>query len=928
LLHRLPTLNRDLYDFVQIAPGVSTRTGVPQAGGISGGGVNLRFNDYLIDGVSERFLSGNSSVAFGGGKSVPIEAVKEYQVLLSPFDVRYGDFAGAMVNTITRSGTNVLSGSAFVYERSDRLSRTGDSTGASPYERHQVGFLVGGPIVRDRLQFLVAPEFQGLTAPARGPYIGEPATAATSVPVNIADAGRFADALRSWGLVPGSSGAVATGNPLVNLFARLDLAIPGWNSRAVASLNYARNANDMFSRDTPDTFSLSSYRKTQEFTSRLSSLRLHTSLRGGGDNELVLSHHPVSGATTPNAREPVVQVIVPGVPDGSEILKAGGAEAAQGKTQHALTVGLTDNLTVPVGRSHELTVGVQAEYLRLEGGGQNNTYGTWTFASLDSLAAGIAQRFERRVDLGVSSATISGIQYGVYVGDRWRAAGPLTITFGLRGDALAIAGHPPYNPAVDSLFGRRTDVTPASRLLLSPRVGFTWNVSGDWRDRLRGGVGVFSGRPPLAWLQSAFLSYGAGSIALKCGILASDAGLPPRFVPDYRAPPATCANGRSAANSEVDLLDRGLRMAQTLRTSLAWDRRLSADAVATIDATVTRNISDFVFANLNLRGPQGTDAHGRVMYGTISSTGVASPALASTFPEVVDLRNSSAGQTLQVSGRVEKRFSHRLGASVSYGWTQARDVEMALRSGVSGNALWSSARTVSGRLDDLSTGVSLYDLPHRVVVALTWTAPWLSRPTDFSLYYVGESGSPVTYVARGIGRRGDLNADGATGNDPIYVPKSSYDTSEIRFSGVSDTPGADNSPAAQAARIAGQQAAFEAFVGGTGCLRRQRGLIMARNTCRAPWTNTSIATVRQALVVTRGRALTAQLDVFNVLNLLSSSWGQYRVADGALLEQVGETPGSAATAQPVFRYDVTRPRWVTQPTESAFQLQLALRYSF
>jgi hypothetical protein len=330
-----------------------------------------------------------------------------------------------------------------------------------------------------------------------------------------------------------------------------------------------------------------------------------------------------------------------------------------------------------------------------------------------------------------------------------------------------------------------------------------------------------------------------------------------------------------------------------------------------------------------LRGPQGADRNGRAMYGTINVAGVSSPALVSSgFSEVIDLRNTSAGHSFQLSGRLEKRFSHGFAASASYTYTQVRDVELPLRSGVSGISLWSAARTVSGQHDDLSTGVSLYDLPHRIVFAATYAAPWRRWPTDLSLYFVGESGSPLTYVAKGTGRRGDLNADGATGNDPIYVPKSAFDSSEIRFSGVSSAFGADNSTAAQSARVAAQQAAFDGLVNGTPCLRSQRGQIMARNSCRAPWTNTTIASVRQALIITHGHAITAQLDVFNVLNLLRSSWGDYRVADGGLLEHVGETPGSPASAQPVFRFDPTRPQWVTKATESAFQLQLALRFSF
>ncbi len=193
-----------------------------------------------------------------------------------------------------------------------------------------------------------------------------------------------------------------------------------------------------------------------------------------------------------------------------------------------------------------------------------------------------------------------------------------------------------------------------------------------------------------------------------------------------------------------------------------------------------------------------------------------------------------------------------------------------------------------------------------------------------SFYYVGESGRPFTYRAWGVGRRGDLNADGSNVNDPIYVPRHAFDTNEIRFSGHSAQAGADTSAAAQAERVSRQQAAFERFIQSSSCLRRQRGRILERNSCREPWSHTTVLSVRQAIPIAGG-GLEAELDLFNVLNLLDSDWGLFRVAEPAVLQHVGQTRDGE---QPIFRFDTTRPRWTTLPTESAFQLQFALRYRF
>jgi hypothetical protein len=227
----------------------------------------------------------------------------------------------------------------------------------------------------------------------------------------------------------------------------------------------------------------------------------------------------------------------------------------------------------------------------------------------------------------------------------------------------------------------------------------------------------------------------------------------------------------------------------------------------------------------------------------------------------------------------------------------------------------------------MSAGISSNDVPHRIVVAGTYVRPWSRGRTELSFYYVAESGRPFTYIAFGALGRGDLNADGSNANDPVYVPRNALDPLEIQFSGISDSLGADNSTAAQADRERMQRDAFEDFIQHTSCLRSQRGHILERNSCREPWSNTTIASVRQAFPLA-GRLVEAQLDVFNVLNLLNDDWGQRREAAPALLEHVGQTAEQVQLSRPVFRFNTTIPVWTTLSVESAFQLQLALRYRF
>lgn len=925
LVARLPTLNRNFQDFVTLAPYVSTKVGSGRTG-VSGGGANFRFNSFLVNGASERFVNGGVSAAASVGKSIPLDAVKEYQVLVAPYDVRYGGFAGALVNTITQSGTNEFHGSTFGYWRNDKLTRDGVDAAPSPYDRRQVGFSLGGPIVRDRVHFFVASEIQHLTQPAAGPYVGQPPGLSPAVPVSEADLTRMQRIMQdTYGMTPGSAQFVENSTPLVNLFARVDAAIPAWNSRIMAFVSSARTREPQFSRAASDTFAFSSYRYAADIGVDVAALQVHSDLNSA-HNELLATLSWDHGDQVPEVRQPLVRVLMPGTGGSSVLAIAGSAPQAQGPFGRGRSFTIRDELSLPWAGNHLLVAGIQVERFRVLRGGVLGGYGTWTFGSLDAFAAGTPTRFELRKDFGSESRPLHGGQYAAYLGDEWHLGQRLAITTGIRAELLAIDGHAPYNPVIDSIFGRRTDQMPRQRVEFSPRLGFTWDPSPARHERIRGGIGLFTGRPPLAWYVPALANHGEGIGVLACGVLPTDAGLPPAFVPNYEAAPDQCATGAPLAArpfGDVDLLDPGLRMARTLRTSLGYERELPGNLLASTEVLVSRYLTDFLWENLNLRGPQSVDRFGRVLYGTIGANGVAAPALRSSYAEVIELGNTSRNYSYQLAGRVERWLAGGFGASVSYTYSRTRDVQSPSRVNNSGIAMWADARAVSGRHDDSTLGISLNDLPHRIVAALTWAAPWKRWPTQFAFYYVGESGSPFTYIATGAARRGDLNADGSNANDPIYVPQSAFDSSEIRFepytreaAGVLDTVTA-----------AEQASAFDRFVEETPCLRHQRGRILARNSCREPWTHTTIASVRQGIPIGR-QELELEVDAFNLLNLLSDGWGRYRLARPRVLEHVGQQAGADGGSRPIFHFDPAFAKWETLPAESAFQLQVAARYRF
>ena len=289
--------------------------------------------------------------------------------------------------------------------------------------------------------------------------------------------------------------------------------------------------------------------------------------------------------------------------------------------------------------------------------------------------------------------------------------------------------------------------------------------------------------------------------------------------------------------------------------------------------------------------------------------------------DVIAITNQSRDYAYNVAGELRKQSRIAdLTASVSYG--QARDVQSPRPVSALLTDNWRFARPVTGRQNDLALGTSDFDQPFQVRASGTLHSPWRRFGTDLSFLYVGGSGFPYTYVAGGTAGRGDLNADGAVGNDPIYIPRAAFDTAEIRFGG-------------SAAEVETQQAAFERFVDGATCLRNQRGRIMARNSCRSPWMSLTNLALRQTLPSVREQSLVFELQVFNLLNLLNSRWGRIALPTGSslattsqipLLSPIGETAGPRA--QPIYRFDSGMPRYSDENFDTYYQLQFAVRYNF
>ena len=957
-LRRLPTINRNFVDFVQLVPQVSTTTGF-----LSGGGVNLRQNSIQIDGAQSSDLFGLGTTgqpgASAGAKSIPLDAVKEYQVLLSPFDVRQGSFGGLLINAVTKSGTNDWHGTVYGDSRSQSLTRSQPYLNA--YKSQHVSASLGGPIVKDKLFLFASGELQKLDQPAGGSYLGALDGFVTQPTIDAVNA-----AAARYGLADGGTGEqIFKKNPNRNAFVRMDAYLP-LSTRLVLRHNYASADNSVFGRGlataaTPN-FNLTSNRYDLSNTSRSSVAELLTNMSSGIYNEFLANYSTIKDFRTVPQKFP--QLTVRGIAQSYDTTKTtnfvlGTENSSQANSLDQRTMEFTDNLTIPLS-SHAITIGGKALYYKSINLFAQNSFGNWTFASLDALNSGVATSYiisaPAPTDPYNGLATIKAATYSGYIEDAWQATPTLSLTFGVRMDKPVFDNVPPLNPEVLADYNRETSSVPHTAQY-SPRFGFNWDVTGDQKNQLRGGVGSFSGPTPFVYLSNAFGNSGlSGYSSITCnGATLTNASGTSTGVPAFNAanasnPPLQCLDGTRpngtiapgaaisgpAAGANVNTIDPNFKNPKYLKATGGYDHRFANGIVGTIEGLYSRSQNNAFYRNLALpANPVGQDIHGRQLYGILTPTG-ATPATSGPRTAVLDVTNASGDYTWSATAQVQKSFTDNFDGSLAYTHQVSRDV-VSLTSSTAGSN-FRYQRDVSGRLDDLSLGKSKYDQPHRIIATGSYRFPTF---TDVSVIYTGNSGAPYDYVyGASVGTTGDLNGDGQSQNDLMYVPRNALDQTEILFAGYNGNTAARTTAATQAQ-------AFENFINNTPCLGEARGTILTRNACRNPWVNEFDLSVAQSLGKLGGRAfenLQVRLDIVNLGNLLNKDWGKQAFSDQgstcgqicsatiALVHTGNALPSGVTTnsplAQGIYTFNTGYQAYNVDNASSNYRMQLSMRYSF
>ena len=617
---RLAVDHRDYTELAVLSPQVTKSPN----GGLSFAGQHDRFNSIQIDGTSNidpfgRSGSGNGTPGSAVGlRAFTPEAVKELQVVTAPFDVRYGNFAGGLINAVTKSGSNQIEGSIVGYlEGSDLTGRDADGNRASAFSRKELELTLGAPIVRDRVALFVDASLHREVSP-QGVPAPTPSSDTTIGGARYGSLVRFGDLLRTYGAEPGSFSSGSYSTPNRNLFLKVTAQL-GLNSRLAVSHNYGHgnNSREIGERDDPGFYGLSSSGAQSPETINATRLSWTTAFGARFSNQMLLARVDDRQTCLPIADFPGVSLST----DEAELF-AGTPGMCQGlETGHTLWE-ITDHFGVAVG-NHRFTFGTHGERLDLVDDVLDVPGGLWVFTSLDSLAQGTAASYLRDFSAaGDSRVAFRVNQIGVYAQDQWVPTPRLTATVGLRLDVPYVPTPPAFNLRAWNKLDIHTSQTPSGNALWSPRLGVNYDPSGRGTTVLRGGVGFFAGPPAYVWFRNVY-----GTVGIRANRIDCEGDDVPAFTLDPKNQPTACAEPSPLA-FPLAYFDPDFRFPRNLKVALGMDRALPWGVVGTVDLLYTRLMNSVEMVDVNLRGPVGTSAGegGRVLYGTIDdSTGERHP---------------------------------------------------------------------------------------------------------------------------------------------------------------------------------------------------------------------------------------------------------------------------------------------------------------
>jgi len=881
----LPTISRGLDNFTRLSP---------QASGTSFVGQDARLNNITVDGTYFNNSFGLGSGQPGGRSNVApisIDAIEQVQVNIAPFDVRQGNFSGAGVNTVTKSGTNSFAGIfQYLYRNQDLVGTQAGSLPFNPgtFNFHQFGASLGGPIIKDKLFFFANYENDKQAAPATTflANTGSQTVAGNTTRVLASDLETFSTYLKTnFGYDTGPYADYNLEVPSTRFLGKLDYnlnesnkisvrynmlnssaGIPVSNSNSLGVLGNRRdNANSM-------SFQNSGYK--QKENNRSFAAQWNSAFGGNKANDLLVSTYKSDESRDSlSGTFPLIDI----QKDGLTYMAAGFEPFTPGNQLRYKSTQVTDNFTI-FGTKHDLNFGLTAEKYHSDNVFFPGSQSVYVYNSLAEFYAD-AEDYKANPNRTASPVTLGRFQlrynnipgaieplqplqvfsWGGYFQDSYRPSDKLRLTLGVRADIHSFDSTGFVNPLANAMTFRdetgaavqyRTQGLPKSTPIFSPRFGFNWDPKGDKTTQVRGGTGLFSGTPPYVWISNQI-----GQNGILTGFDQVSATKTRPFHPDPLHYAPTTVTGAPASSYELNYTDESFKFSQIWRNDIAIDQRLPWGLTGTAEFLYDKDINGVYYINANLPAASSnyTGADTRPKY--------ASNKLNSSVTAAYVLKNQNVGKYWNAAVSVEKAFSNGFYAKAAYSHGEAKNT---IDPGSIAGGSWTN-NAQSGDPNNPGLGFSNNSPGNRAFLAASYRGEYFGwGATTVSMYLEGRTIGNASYTFSG-----DVNGDGASNNDLIYIPKN---TSEMNFEQYSGTVAG----VTKVFTVAAQQAAWENYILQDKYLSAHRGEYAGRGAVFLPmvW-RTDLSVVQEVHGKAAGKmnALSIRMDILNFTNLLNKDWG-------------------------------------------------------
>jgi len=845
-----------------------------------------------------------------GGSNLPRDANVSSSLVTTPYDVSRGGFSGAQFQIRSRPGSNYIARTMSLNLDAPQLQWT-DAAGRSlgqQYSNVSLGGLFAGPIRQDASFFSFAYQLGRRTADLRSP-INTSATGLETSGIAPDSAARLVSILEQLGIptVTGSVPSTKLGAQ-GSLYGSFDLAPQSSSSGQALNLSY----NGSWNRQTPAS-SLTNELPAHsgDRTNWNGGVQgRHTNYFGIG----ILSETSVGLNRSHNFSDPFLSMpsgtvlITSAFPDGSTSIKpvAFGGSASMNTSQVNTGTEFTNQLSwFNASNAHRIKFTTELRRDAFTLNQQNNTLGTFSYASLADLEAQKPSSFSRQLTPRVRS----GSQFigGMSLGDSYKKSDDVQIQFGVRLDGNHFSSKPAFNPELENLFGERNDRAP-NHIYMSPRLGFSWaygtapQVAGfagavrGPRAVIRGGIGLFQNTPNTTLISGAIDNTGLAGALQQVACAGPAAPIPDwsGYAADPSSIPSQCTDGSVFASSvpNVTFFADDYAAPRSLRSNLNWSGPLLNNLfTATVEGTFSRNMNQAGTVDLNFNPVvQFTlpDEDHRPVFVQTTSIVPANGAIASRdarvsqqFSRVTELRSDLRSESRQLRfGLSPATPSSNFGWGISYVYSNVREKVRGFGS-TAGNPL------------DLEWSRSPFDSRHQIQYNIAYNFFDAIRLNWFGNF---RSGTPYTPVVAG-----DINGDGYA-NDRAF--------------------GYDPASTADPALASAMQSLLANSKGSAhDCLMGQLDKLAARNSCQGPWTSTATLTLSFNPVKFRMPQRTSfALQLSNPLGAADlmfhgnsglHGWGQFAFPDPTLLAVRGFDPQTQR-----YRYDVNQRFGSTQPALS------------